>query len=138
MTERVIKAFGPFWARNEKNLEVLRKEPGNKPGFYILYCGWQPVYVGQGRLYKRIKKHTTSRTKTWDRFTWFEVDSVERAKEMEAILLRSLPFYLRVYNNQGAHIEDLSSSRQKDGTPLAVELPKMTPNKHRRKQAKSK
>jgi hypothetical protein len=123
----VIK-YGPFWARNPKNFLKLRKEAGKFSGVYLLYCGWYPVYIGSGRLISRLARHRRSKRKVWDRFTWFALADPGHCRELEAILLRSLPFYLRLNNNQGAHLP-VHSTKGDDDTPDSISMPKMIPKK---------
>jgi hypothetical protein len=130
--ENLVSKYGPFWARNNKNLGRLRKEAADSSGVYLLYLGWFPVYIGSGKLYPRIEKHQRSHSKTWDRFTWFALVDPRRSGELEAILLRSLPFYLRLNNKQGAHLP-VSSTKEVDKPPLLVPLPKVAPKKGARK-----
>jgi len=126
----IIVKFGPFWARNEENFRKLRAEAKGLTGVYLLYCGWFPVYVGCGELSTRIPKHRASKRKIWDRFSWFAVAEQYHCRELEAILLRSLPFFLRLNNKQGAHLF-VRSTRTPHGIPERISLPKMLPSKHR-------
>lgn len=134
MPNRLVAEYGPFWARNDQNLHALKRKIGNQTGVYLLYCGWHPVYVGRGKVYSRIKHHMHSKTKVWDRFTWFVLDKSQHSRELEAIFLRSLPFYLRVHNRQGAHINGIKSLKTEHATPVEIRLPKMLPNKNRRRK----
>src|ERR1700676_3964320 len=112
----LIVKFGPFWARNEENLRKLRAEATGLSGVYLLYCGWFPIYVGHGDLNRRIAGHRGSKRKVWDRFTWFAVAEKRHCRELEAIFLRSLPFYLRLNNKQGAHLP-VGSTHTPHGIP---------------------
>lgn len=132
MNVGLVTKYGPFWARNAKNFEWLRKEVGNSTGIYLLYCGWFPVYVGRGKLVRRISDHTKSTRKVWDRFTWFVISDPSHCQEMEAIFLRSLPFYLRLNNKQGAHVPNVHSCHVKDEIPETISLPKMLPRRRKK------
>jgi hypothetical protein len=129
----LIVKFGPFWARNEENFRKLRVEAKGLSGIYLLYCGWFPVYVGCGHLVTRIPSHRGSRSKVWDRFTWFAVAEKSHCRELEAIFLKSLPFYLRLNNKQGAHLY-VRSTRTTHRITEQIKLPKMLPSKHRRRK----
>jgi hypothetical protein len=132
MKEKLVSEYGPLWARNSKNLRRLKTRVGDSIGFYLLYCGWFPVYIGHGKLYSRIWKHTRSHSKVWDRFTWFKLADPSRSPEMEAVFLRSLPFFLRLNNRQGAHLP-VHSTKEEDRAPDLLSMPKMTPKRKSRK-----
>lgn len=127
--DSLVEKYGPFWPRNKKSFSKLREEARGKYGVYLLYYGWHPVYIGQGKLTKRISRHKRpTATKVWDRFTWFALRDPQKCGELEAILLRCLPFYLRLNNRQGAHLP-VKSIKQPDGPPDKIELPRMLPRK---------
>ena len=129
----LVVKFGPFWARNEDNFRKLRAEAKGLCGIYLLYCGWFPVYVGCGNLFTRIAGHKGSRSKVWYRFNWFAVAEKCHCRELEAIFLRSLPFYLRLNNKQGAHLP-VGSTRTSHGIAEQIKLPKMVPGGRRRRK----
>jgi len=70
----LVPRYGEMWARNTENLKAI---PKTECGFYILYDGSMPVYVGKGKLRSRIKRaHRSPKTnKYWDHFTWFELSN---------------------------------------------------------------
>jgi hypothetical protein len=132
----LVAEYGPFWARNTDNLKKLRRIPGNSTGVYLLYYGWFPVYIGQGRLSAQIHGHARSHTKVWDRFTWLKLADSSRSVELEAIFLRSLPFSLRLHNKQGARLLVRSTKPVKGADkPDTFPMPKMLPKKRNRKNA---
>jgi hypothetical protein len=131
MKRNLVVNYGPLWARNAENFRNLRATAGNSKGVYLLYCGWFPVYVGHGNLSSRIVGHTRARRKVWDRFTWFALADPRRSRELEAIFLRSLPFFLRLNNQQGANLP-VRPTKAKDKAPLLFKMPKMTPQKKHR------
>jgi hypothetical protein len=133
MKENLVTDYGPLWARNSRNLRKLKSSAGDSVGVYFLYCGWFPVYIGHGKLSSRMRAHAKSRRKVWDRFTWFKLANPGRSRELEAIFLRSLPFFLRLNNSQGAHLP-VHSTKEEDRTPDPLTMPKMTPKKHMRKK----
>ena len=58
----LVPRYGEMWARNAENLKAI---PKTECGFYILYDGSMPVYVGKGKLRSRIKRaHTEARRRT--------------------------------------------------------------------------
>jgi hypothetical protein len=127
----LIVNYGALWARNETNFGKLRATAGNSKGVYLLYCGWFPVYIGQGNLSSRILGHTKGRRKVWDRFTWFALADPRRSRELEAIFLRSLPFFLRLNNKQGANLP-VRQTKAKDKAPILFKMPKSTPEKKKK------
>jgi hypothetical protein len=133
VNKHLVVHYGPLWARNDKNFQKLQKTAGHSSGIYLLYCGWFPVYIGQGKIVDRISAHRKSRRKVWDRFTWFALGDPSRrlCRELEAIFLRSLPFYLRLNNNQGARLP-VRSTKAEDKTPELIKMPKMMPKKKHR------
>jgi hypothetical protein len=131
--QKLVVNYGAFWARNDKNFQELRRAAGNSSGVYLLYCGWFPVYIGHGKLGSRICAHRGSHRKVWDRFTWFALadPSPRRSRELEAIFLRSLPFYLRLNNKQGANLP-VRPTKTKYKAPDLFKMPKMIPRKKRK------
>jgi len=126
----LVTHFGPFWERNKGNFQKLRSVARGRSGIYLLYCGWFPIYVGCGKLVTQITGHRSSRSKVWDRFTWFAVKNEDHCRELEAIFLRSLPFYLRLNNKQGAHIPGVHHSESNGQHPdKNLSMPKMLPRK---------
>jgi hypothetical protein len=62
-----------------------------------------PMYVGKGQIAKRVKGHArpgSSKTRYWDHFSWFVIDNSRFESQLEIILLRSLPYYVRSLNRQ--------------------------------------
>jgi hypothetical protein len=129
--ESLIVSYGALWARNDTNLGKLRATVGNSTGVYLLYCGWFPVYIGQGNISSRILEHTKARRKVWDRFTWFVLADPMRSRELEAIFLRSLPFFLRLNNQQGANLP-VRQTKAEDKAPILFKMPKSTPQKKKK------
>ena len=115
--KNLIVKFGPFWSKNEENFRKLRVEAEGFSGVYLLYCGWFPIYVGCGELLTRISGHKGSKSKIANRFAWFAVAEKRHCRELEAIFLRSLPYFLRLNNKQGAHLPVGST-----GTPHRIPI----------------
>ena len=126
----LIKAVGVQWPRNEENLDDLEDAIGRQSGIYLLYHGAMPVYIGRGILTNRLGSHHGERSKKakyWDRFSWFVVNSVGKEKELESLLLQSLPFYIRVLNKQTAKFpRKIRVPHKQDDLPY-VALPKLPP-----------
>lgn len=59
-------------------------------GIYVLYAGYELVYIGQtgssdDRLFKRLKYHKTDHlSERWDRFSWFGTQWVTKAGTLSA------------------------------------------------------
>jgi len=109
MDNDLIKEYGTFWARNHENMEAytsrLRKKHAG--GIYVLYNGSAPVYIGKGHIRSRVTKRHRSGSKSayWDHFSWFVVNDENIEHELEALLLKTLPFYLRCLNLQEARFD---------------------------------
>jgi len=98
----LISARGEMWPRNDDALNAIPGiEKGGK-GIYILYDGSTPVYVGKGNIQWRIKdaRRSKRRGQSWDHFSWYAVADSKRLHDIEALLLRMLPPYLRILNRQ--------------------------------------
>ena len=61
-----------------------------------------PVYIGKGYLHDRIDTHDRSKRKEkhWDHFSWFAIAQPEFLDDLEALMIRMLPSYLRILNQQ--------------------------------------
>lgn len=86
----IIGAYGKMWSRAkfEKNKYVMigklanaKKSPqvdlSTERGIYVLYNGYDIVYVGQttNPIATRLKTHAKRNIK-WDSFSWYGIDSV--------------------------------------------------------------
>jgi len=131
-----VKRYGRMWARNAENL-ALMKSKGDIKGIYVLHDGSMPVYVGRGVIWNRIGRHSQSKSRSqyWDYFSWFETNSESNEGDAEALLLRILPYYLRVLNNQRASFQQGEKIPQKDERPELIKKPKFV---HKRRRSKSK
>jgi hypothetical protein len=87
-----------------------------------------PVYIGRGRLARRIDRHqrSKSRGQSWDHFSWYAIPERTLEADVEALLLRMLPFYLRHLNRQRARFTAARSST-KQASPVAdpIQRPKL-------------
>jgi hypothetical protein len=99
MKTALIDQYGSRWARNKKNLQKIEVN-GKVFGVYVLCDGSMPVYIGRGRIKKRLESHMRRkrRGQFWDHFSWFSIADRKLEADIEALLLRMLPFYLRSLN----------------------------------------
>jgi hypothetical protein len=134
---RVVLRYGTRWARNTKNIAALRdKLAGDPHGVYMLCDGSMPVYVGRGRIWRRIQSHIRGRkARYWDHFSWFAIDGDGQAAEIEALLLRMFPVYLRMLNGQRANFKKAKSCKEPDTKTRPPRI-KMTKSLIRRKGRK--
>lgn len=107
----LIKTYGKLWARNLRNIEAIPNEP---KGVYVLYDGTMPMYVGKGDIRTRIKSHEKSRrlSQMWDHFSWYIPYDHRDLHDIEALLLRTLPFYLRVLTRESAKFQNAQKVQQ--------------------------
>lgn len=130
----LVSRYGTLWARNRENIQRLRAE-GKLSGVYVLCDGSMPVYIGRGRLASRIDRHqhSKSRGQSWDHFSWYAIPEQTLEADVEALLLRMLPFYLRHLNRQTARFTTARSST-KQASPVAdpIHQPKLAAPRGRR------
>jgi hypothetical protein len=115
----LVKEYGEMWARNLPNInEVPGSKSGGK-GFYVLYAGSMPVYIGIGNIRQRLKKARLSkrRRKMWDRFSWYVPRNAKITRDIECLLLRMLPVYLRILTRQRGRFHDATRMREKHRVP---------------------
>lgn len=123
------------WPRNEKNLQEIKRICKGKKGVYVLSHGAMPMYVGKGKIASRVRGHAkedSSKSKYWDHFSWFVINNGFE-NEIEVMLLRSLPFFVRSLNRQTGSLGRKNRRKPVDGTPKVVDLPKLW---HKRKKRK--
>lgn len=97
----IIGRYGKLWTRVPGNLKQLKcEELKDATGVYVLYNGTMPVYIGSGKFSDRISAHAGKGRKSpfWEHFSWYEINSEARYKEIESLFLRILPFYLHSLN----------------------------------------
>ncbi|MGH2611130.1 MAG: hypothetical protein ACRDHF_18775, partial [Tepidiformaceae bacterium] len=107
----LVSEYGTLWARNKSNIRRLRAL-GKRYGVYVLCDGSMPVYIGRGLLARRIERHqrSKSRGQAWDHFSWYAIPNRRLEADVEALLLRMLPFYLRSLNKQRTRFTAARSS----------------------------
>jgi len=113
----LIQAFGERWARNSENIKDKRM-PGRSrggQGVYILFDGSTPVYIGKGNIRARLiaADKDKRRRKSWDHFSWYVVRNKSLIHDVEVLLIRMLPSYLRHLTRQRGHFKGVRSTDQK-------------------------
>jgi hypothetical protein len=131
----LIHAFGERWARNPENIKDKRM-PGKRKGgqgVYILYDGSTPVYIGKGNIRQRLREADKDerRRNSWDHFSWFVVKNKSLIHDVEVLLIRMLPLYLRHLTRQRGHFKDASSTDQHklNRTPKYIAPPRFMRSK---------
>jgi hypothetical protein len=119
----LIKQFGEMWARNEKNIEKVTGSADGGQGVYILYDGSTPVYIGKGNVRQRLRAADAShrRGEFWDYFSWYLVTTEDSIHDLEVLLIRMLPPYLRILNRQEGHFDEADSEPQADPKPFLID-----------------
>jgi len=131
----LVGKHGFSWPRNSKNLAQIRKLLMGKKGVYVLCHGAMPMYVGKGKIASRVRGHAkkgSTKSKHWDHFSWFVINGGFQ-DELEVVLLRTLPFYVRSLNRQTGSLGKKNRFKPEDGTPDCIPLPKL-PHKKRKKK----
>lgn len=131
----LIKQFGLHWPRNTENLEELEDVAGHKSGVYVLYHGAMPVYIGRGALSARLISHGkegSRKEQFWDRFSWFVVGNSTLERELESLLLESLPFYVRSLNKQTGKLSRKLQVPAPSREVMNIALPRLAPGRRGR------
>jgi len=99
---QVVSAYGTMWARNTEN---IRHIPSGTLGVYILYDGSMPIYAGKGNIRHRITdaRRSKRRGQLWDRFSWYALKDQDMMHDIDVLVLRMLPPYLRALTRQDGH-----------------------------------
>ncbi len=110
----LLERFGEMWARNAKNIENVPGSSAGGQGVYILYDGSTPVYIGKGNIRQRLRAaHKSNRRGNhWDHFSWYVVKDKRLIHDVEVLLIRMLPPYLRYLNRQRGHFTGVRSTDQ--------------------------
>ena len=122
---RLMKCCGEMWARNAKNIKDVPARTKGGQGVYILYDGSTPVYVGKGNIQSRLRKANNKskrRGNAWDYFSWYILKDPDLIHDVEVLLLRILPPYLRYMTRQGGKFKGVRSTDQepKDSIPINI------------------
>src|SRR5260370_38475378 len=114
----LVTNYGKLWPRNDHSFEALERRR-KLTGVYVVYDGSVPVYVGKGTILTRLEGHRKSRTRRdfWDYFSWFEVRDSELRHDAEALLLKTLPYYLRLLNKQQANFPNVRGIKLENKAP---------------------
>ena len=139
----IVRRHGKWWTRVPENLKRLaRKDLRHVTGVYALYNGTMPVYIGKGRIYYQIRTHYHSDRKDrfWEHFSWYEIKGKEGLnKEIETLVLRLLPFYMRSLNRMGGKFPSGTKIVPADEVPIKDKWPKYGVSKrHPRKKSRGK
>ncbi len=102
---QIVTAYGTMWPRNTENIQNIPTVKEGGIGVYILFDGSMPVYVGKGNIRWRITDHRRSKRKRqlWDRFSWYAVKDAKMMHDIEVLMLRMFPRYLRALTRQDGH-----------------------------------
>src|SRR5882672_8834802 len=122
---RLMKCCGEMWARNTKNIGDVPTSKKGGQGVYILYDGSTPVYVGKGNIQSLLRKANNKskrRGNAWDYFSWYILKDQRLIHDVEVLLLRILPPYLRYMTRQGGKFKCVRSTAQKpeDSMPIYI------------------
>ena len=120
LSKGLVSKYGSLFARNRANIKALRDQ-GPVSGVYVLFDGSMPVYIGRGTLYRRIRRHRQSKRRKhfWDHFSWFAIPDRRFEADVEALLLRMLPFYLRSLNKQRTRFRNAEHVQEKKQNQVA-------------------
>lgn len=112
----VVTEYGTMWARNKKNIKWIWAHTRGWQGVYILYDGSMPVYVGKGHIRHRIKQAARSkrRGQLWDHFSWHVLNDIKMMHDVEVLVLRMFPPYLRAATRQKGKFRHGVSIHQQD------------------------
>jgi hypothetical protein len=119
---QIITQYGTRWPRNTENIRRIPKPRDGGLGVYILFYGSTPVYVGKGKIRYRITdaRRSTRRGQLWDRFSWYAVKQPEMMHDLEVLVLKMLPRYLRALTRQEGDF--LKAKRVKPANLSAVDV----------------
>ena len=131
----LIKQFGLHWPRNQENLDEIEDLAGHKSGIYVLYHGAMPVYIGRGAISSRLRSHAKEGSKKgqfWDRLSWFVVGKRDAERDLESLLLETLPFYVRSLNKQSGRLLKKLQVMAPSRELYDVALPRLAPGRRDR------
>jgi hypothetical protein len=122
----LIDRFGERWARNPENIEQVPGRSKGGQGVYVLYDGSTPVYIGKGNIRQRLRAADKSdrRGSCWDRFSWYVIEDKTLIHDVEVLLIRVLPLYLRYLTRQRGHFLEGKSTKTANKTLQYIAPPK--------------
>jgi hypothetical protein len=111
-----------MWARNTENIRNIPGHLTGGVGVYILFDGSMPVYVGKGKIRYRITdaRRSKRRGQLWDRFSWYAVADPKMMHDIEVLVLRMLPRYLRALTRQEGHFLRAKRVKEKNEKADAI------------------
>ncbi len=125
----LLERFGEMWARNDKNIKSMPGSSEGGLGVYILCDGSTPVYIGKGKVRQRLRKADGSKRRgnSWDHFSWYVIKEKSLIHDVEVLLIRILPPYLRHLSRQTGHFRGVNSTDQKisNRTPRYIDRVKL-------------
>jgi hypothetical protein len=133
----IVGRYGKLWTRVPENLKKLAsKELRDVTGVYALYNGTMPVYIGRGKISQQIHRHNRNRKKHsfWEHFSWYEIKIKGLDKEIESLVLRLLPFYVRSLNRMSGNFPSGVKIAAKSDTPIKDSWPKGGAGKKRHRK----
>ena len=127
----LIHDRGEMWARNTENIEAIPGSSEGGRGIYVLFDGSMPVYIGRGNIRQRIRKARASepRGQAWDHCSWYIVLDAACRQELEVLLLRMLPPYLRMLTRQRGKLAQAHKHRERNPRPEPIKRPNHWPRR---------
>jgi len=133
----IVGRYGKLWTRVPANLKKLKSKDLRKAtGVYALYNGTMPVYVGRGSFSQQINRHDRNHKKRsfWEHFSWYEIKIKGLDREIESLLLRILPFYVRSLNRMGGNFVSGEKIAAASDNPIKDHWPKGGAGKKRHRK----
>lgn len=133
----IVGRYGRLWTRTPENLKKLAsKKLKHVTGVYALYNGTMPVYIGRGIISKQIQRHARNQKKKpfWEHFSWYEITQKGLDKEIESLLLRLLPFYVRSLNRMSGNFPSGERIDPESNKPIEDYWPKGGAGKKRHRK----
>lgn len=132
----LIRWCGEMWARNTANISSIPPSSQGGKGVYILYDGSMPVYIGKGNIRLRIRQHRRSKRlgQLWEHFSWYVPCDSAIIHDIEALLLRMLPSYLRFLTRQRGKFLGSKPQTQQDSVAELINRKLPSHNSRRRKR----
>jgi hypothetical protein len=122
----LMERFGEMWARNAENIKDVPGSSKGGQGVYVLYDGSTPVYVGKGNIRQRLRGADKSKRRgnSWNHFSWYVIKDKRLIHDVEVLLIRILPLYLRYLTRQTGHFLAVRSTDQQNRIPRQIAPPK--------------
>ena len=119
---QIVTQYGTMWARNAENIAKIPRSSEGGFGVYILFDGSMPMYVGKGKIKRRILGASTSkrRGQLWDHFSWYVIKNPAMMHDIEVLMLRILPPNLRSLTRQGGNFKSAKRITQNNETTKSI------------------